>query len=64
MGTYTDIADRFFEAGHHTPGNDAYYGLSLAEALEGIKRFGSIDELRIPGLSDDEADEFWHAVNV
>ncbi len=40
-----------------------YYTWNLATALESIEPIGSIDDLRIPGLTDDEADEFWHAVN-
>ncbi len=40
-----------------------YYGWDLTEAIKGIEPVGSIDELRIPGLTEEEADEFWHAVN-
>ena len=59
METYADIMRRCFAAGYETPG----YGWSLAEALKGMKPIKSIAELRIPGLTEDEADEFWHAVN-
>ena len=61
MESYADIVRRCYDAG--TPGNTEYNGWDLAEALEGIKPIKSIDELRIPGLSEVEADEFWHAVN-
>ena len=61
MESYADIVRRCYDA--RTPGNTEYYGWDLAEALEGINPIKSIDELRIPGLSDEEADEFWHAVN-
>ena len=63
MESYADIVRRCYDARHRTPGNTEYNGWSLAEALEGINPIKSIDELRIPGLSDEEADEFWHAVN-
>ena len=61
MESYADIVRRCYDAGHL--GNTEYNGWSLDEALEGINPIKSIDELRIPGLSDEEADEFWHAVN-
>ena len=38
-------------------------GWNLADALKHVKPIDTIDDLRIPGLTDDEADEFWHAVN-
>ena len=63
MESYADIVRRCYDAGHHTPGNEEYYGWTLAVALKGINPIKSIDELRIPGLSVEEADEFWHAVN-
>ena len=63
METYAEIVRRCYDAGHRTPGNTEYYGWDLAEALEGMKPIKSIEELRIPGLTEDEADEFWHAVN-
>ena len=63
MESYADIVRRCYDARRETPGNTEYNGWSLAEALEGINPIKSIDELRIPGLSDEEADEFWHAVN-
>ena len=59
MESYADIVRRCFAAGYETPG----YGWSLAEALKSFTSTKSIDELRIPGLSDEEADDFWHAVN-
>ena len=62
MESYADIVRRCYD-GYRTPGNTEYNGWSLAEALEGIKPIKSIDELRIPGLSDEESDGFWHAVN-
>ena len=61
MESYADIVRRCYDAGHR--GNTEYYGWSLDETLEGLEPIKSIDELRIPGLSDEEADEFWHAVN-
>ena len=62
MESYADIVRRCREAEYYTVLTE-YYGWDLAEALEGINPIKSIDELRIPGLSDEEADEFWHAVN-
>lgn len=38
-----------------------YYDLAAAIRRHPVTH--NIDELRIPGLSEDEADEFWHAVN-
>jgi hypothetical protein len=40
-----------------------YYTWDLETALEGIEPIESIEDLRIPGIDDDEADAFWHAVN-
>ena len=62
MESYADIVRRCYDA-RREPGNIEYYGWDLAEVLEGLQPIKSIDELRIPGLSDEEADEFWHAVN-
>ena len=61
MESYADIVRRCYDG--RTPGNTEYNEWSLAEALEGLEPIKSIDELRIPGLSEIEADEFWHAVN-
>ena len=62
MESYADIVRRCYDAGH-TPGNEEYYGWDLTVALRSVKPIKSIEELRIPGLSEDEADECWHAVN-
>ena len=53
---------RFRDAGSVTP-EEAVAGWSLAEALEHVEQMESITELRMLGLTEDEADEFWHAVN-
>ena len=53
---------RFRDAGRVTP-EEAVVGWSLAEALEHVEQMESINELRMLGLSEVEADEFWHAVN-
>ena len=45
------------------PKTGDYYTWDLATALEGIEPIDSIEDLRIPGLDDDECDSFWHAVN-
>ena len=63
MESYADIVRRCYDARRVTPGNTEYNGWSLDEVLEGSQPIKSIDELRIPGLSEVEADEFWHAVN-
>lgn len=42
---------------------DPYRNYDLAAAIRRHPVTHDIDELRIPGLSVDEADEFWHAVN-
>ena len=63
MESYADIVRRCYDTRHHTPGNEEYYEWDLAVALRSIKPIKSIEELRIPGLSEVEADEFWHAVN-
>ncbi len=38
-----------------------YYDLAAAIRRHPVTH--NIDELRIPGLTEDEADGFWHAVN-
>ncbi len=43
--------------------HDPYRNYDLQAAIRRHPVTGSIDELRIPGLTEDEADEFWHAVN-
>jgi hypothetical protein len=45
------------------PKTGDYYTWDLATALAGIEPIDSIEDLRIPGLDDDEYDSFWHAVN-
>ena len=62
MESYADIVRRCREAEYYTVLTE-YYGWDLAESLEYVEQMEFIDELRIPGLSDEEADEFWHAVN-
>ncbi len=44
-------------------GTSDYYTWDLEKALEGKKPLRSIKDLAIPGLDEDEADAFWHAVN-
>jgi hypothetical protein len=46
-----------------SPGTSEYYTWNLADALQSVEPIESIADLRIPGLTDDEADEFRHAVN-
>lgn len=45
------------------PNTSNYYTWNFEAALEGIEPLRSLEDLAIPGLSEDEADAFWHAVN-
>ena len=48
---------------YHRARRDPYYSYDLAAAIRRHPVTHDIGDLRIPGLTDDEADEFWHAVN-
>lgn len=40
-----------------------YYTWNFEKALAGVEPIKSIHDLAIPGIDEDEADAFWHAVN-
>lgn len=45
------------------PEASEYYSWDLESALEKIEPLVSIDDLAIPGLTEEEADAFWEAIN-
>ena len=45
------------------PETSDYYTWNFEKALAGVEPIKSIHDLAIPGIDEDEADAFWHAVN-
>ena len=45
------------------PETSDYYTWDFEKALAGVEPIKSIHDLAIPGIDEDEADAFWHAVN-
>ena len=62
METNGDDSKEGSDARHELPDNAEYYGWSRAEAIRDVERMEAINELRMLGLSKDEADEFWHSI--
>lgn len=52
------------DAGDPPNNADFYRHHSLAELLEGAQPLGSVEDLLIPELSDEEADAFYAAIDA